>query len=340
MKIGIALSGGVDSTATALLLRENHDITGFFMELAQPDLNLQRQRVQEVADQLAIPLHCINLSDDFNRVVLNYFSLLYGKGETPNPCVVCNQGIKFGLLQERILDYGMDLMATGHYVQKGECGKTSLLRGVDKSKDQSYFLCRLTREQLENAIFPLGAKYKREIYPYVAGHGFTGFLGNESQDVCFLKETSLGDYLENVCQQARGCGEIVTKEGEILGEHRGLHRYTVGQRRGLGIAAAAPLYVIAIDPTRNQLVVGPQEDLHVHRINLHDLHWIGDPPSGPENYLVKIRSTHSGAMAELVFSGAKGELHFKTPQRAVTPGQYAVFYQGEELVGSGVIGKD
>lgn len=336
MKIGIAMSGGVDSTACALLLREGYQITGFFMELAQPDVEQQRQKALSIARRLGINLHCVNLSQEFARLVLKYFSKTYHRGQTPNPCVICNQTIKFGLLQSAIIDSGMDMMATGHYARRSEDGR-SLFKALDHSKDQSYFLCRLSQQELADVMFPLGEKRKKDVYRFVEEQGFLDFRGTESQDVCFLSNTTVGDYLKNVCELSGKPGAIVTRDGNKLGKHQGLYRYTIGQRRGLGIAAETPLYVLSLDTHRNQLIVGKEGELYKNCIDVDELHWVSGKPAQFFDFTVKIRSTHCGAAATLTIKGTRGQILLDTPQKAVTPGQYAVFYHGDQLLGSGVI---
>lgn len=335
------MSGGVDSTACAIMLQKNHSVQGFFMHLAQPDFTRQLHRVQKIADQLAIDITVIDLRRQFSEKVLDYFAASYCDGLTPNPCLVCNREIKFGLFLEAILQAGMDLMATGHYARIIEReGLYHLHKGRDLFKDQSYFLSRLGQEQLRRLLFPLGEKSKTETYAFVKEHGFDDFDGLESQDVCFLEGESVGDYLEKTLKNLPGDGPIVTVDGLEIGRHHGLFRYTVGQRKGLGIPDSTPWYVVAIDPRNNRVVVGKDEELMRGRVEIADLHWLaGIPPTDGSRHEVRLRSTHRGAMA--IYSSAangRANLLFDSPQRAVTPGQFAVLYRGDEVLGSGVIG--
>ena len=339
-RIGIAMSGGVDSTACAIMLQKDYSVQGFFMHLAQPDFQAQQERVQVIADHLGISLTVIDLQRQFAEKVLAYFSSTYFDGLTPNPCLICNREIKFGLFLEAILAAGMDGMATGHYVRIIEReGIFHLHKGLDPLKDQSYFLSRLGQAQLSRLIFPLGERNKAEIYPFVEEQGFTGFAGLESQDVCFLANESVGDFLEKSYPESFADGPIVTRDGREIGRHNGLFRYTIGQRRGLGIADSTPWYVVRLEPQTNQVVVGKEDELLQQRVDIGDLHWLaGAPPEDGSRHEARLRSTHRGARASFSLSGnGQAVLNFDEPQRAVTPGQFAVLYQEDEVLGSGVI---
>lgn len=334
------MSGGVDSTACAIMLRKDHAVQGFFMHLAQPDLASQLERVRGIAGRLGIDLTVIDLQKAFEQRVLAYFSTSYAAGLTPNPCLVCNREIKFGLLLEAILAAGMDRMATGHYARIVEStGVCHLHKGLDALKDQSYFLSRLDQGQLSRLLFPLGDSSKAETYAFVEAHGFSDFYGLESQDVCFLGNESVGDFLAGRFPDQPGDGPIVTADGREIGRHHGLLRYTIGQRRGLGIPDSSPWYVLRIEPQHNRVVVGKEDELRQRRVDIGELHWLaGTPPADGSRHEVRLRSTHRGAQA--VYSpGPDGQavLLFETAQRAVTPGQFAVLYRGDEVLGSGVI---
>lgn len=340
MKIGIAMSGGVDSTACALMLKDKYEIKGFFMRLAQPDFNEQKERVEIIADKLGIELEIIDLRGEFEQAVLDYFSGSYFKGLTPNPCVKCNKEIKFGLFLEAILQTGMSKMATGHYARVSEENNIYHLgTGLDPKKDQSYFLARLSQQQLGSVLFPLGDKEKDSIYTYVEDNGFTHFRGQESQDVCFLEKNQISSFLDARNNETASKGAIVTSGGKVLGEHTGLFHYTIGQRKGLGISHPEPLYVIGLDATNNTVLVGTNDELFSKTIQVKELHWLGGTqPDLDQPYNVRIRYSHRGSLAQLKLQQNNcGTFTFAEAQRAITPGQFAVVYNNTELLGSGII---
>ena len=355
-RVAVAMSGGVDSSTTAaLLLRAGAEVEGVFMRLAQPGVDEHQRRVAGVAAHLGVPLTVLDLAEPFRQEVLQPFIRAYFAGLTPNPCVFCNRLIKFGLLLETMLRRRADFLATGHYVRLTPAaaapagpGGLALRRGNDPRKDQSYFLCRLKAEVLPRILFPLGEKRKTEVYEIAADLGLSGRHGPESQDVCFLGEQSVADFLaEHLPDKLgsdpflfapRGSGPIVTVDGREVGRHRGVHRYTVGQRRGLGIPDVTPYYVVALEVAANRVVVGKPADLLRRQVRLADLNWLVGPPPLPGRFAVQLRHRHQPAPA-LVEPAADGSvlLTFDQSQRAPAPGQYAALYRDDQLLAGGEI---
>ncbi len=339
--VAVAMSGGVDSSVTAAILKQQgYAVRGVFMAFGQPDLSAQIERVEQVAAKLAVRLDVIDVEDVFRAKVLDYFCDAYLAGRTPNPCVVCNPNVKFGRLLAAAQELGAELLATGHYarLQHSE-GQVRLLKGLDPKKDQSYFLHRLGQSQLASLLFPLGAYTKEHVRELAAEFGIAGVHGSESQDVCFLQGTTVAAFLE-----AHGPtpvdGEIVRGDGTVLGRHHGIHRYTIGQRRGLGIPDATPYYVVELDAANNRVVVGKDDELWRDVLSLRQVTWnAGKPPQLPVRLAVKIRYSHSGAEATIEPEDDDGRfvVRFDSPQRAVAPGQFAVFYDDDEVVGGGEI---
>lgn len=332
--IGIAMSGGVDSTVAASLLRDQgFAVQGFFMLLPLANLVEQQRRVEEVAARLSIPLTLVDLRQPFTDQVIAAFINDYRAGQTPNPCIQCNQGIKFGLFAQAMRAAGMDRIATGHYARVERVGGIPFLaRGVDRVKDQSYFLARLSPAQLDAAVFPLGDWTKAQVYQRAQSLGFQ-FRGEESQDVCFLPQGLVPFLSQNGV--ATRIGPIQTLDQTRLGEHRGVWNYTIGQRRGLGLPDATPWYVVSLDGPGNRVIVGKDRDLFQSACRVEDLRWTPEPRSWPWQGSVQLRSRHSPAPAELSPAGPdRWLLSFSSPQRAITPGQYAVFYQEDRVVGS------
>lgn len=335
--VAIALSGGIDSAvAAAQLLEAGYQVKACYMELPLRDEAEKKQQAQAMAAHLAIPLECIDLRQDFASLVIRYFTESYRQGLTPNPCVRCNQHIKFGLLAQAMRRSGADVIATGHYCRIVDHASGPMLaRAADPLKDQSYFLARLSRQQLQGVLFPLGNRHKSEVRLRARALGLPLPQG-ESQDVCFLDQ-GLAAFLSAQGFSA-SAGDIVNTQGQRLGSHQGIWRYTIGQRRGLGLPDASPWYVAAIDREKNQLIVAKQEELLQKTCTLQALHWLAGPPEFPWHGTIQLRSQHRGASGELYPKGPDTALlQFDSPQRAITPGQFAVFYQDDLVLGSAVI---
>ena len=350
-KIAIALSGGIDSTASAILLKkEGFDVIGLCMQLHDHSWGLptslkacfgplESERIKQtrlICQKLGIPLYVIDLREDFKRYVIGYFKNKYLSGKTPNPCVRCNFRIKFDLLQKRAEENGIqfDLFATGHHARVERKGERYILKkGYDRSKDQSYFLYALKQEQLSRVQFPAGTHKKEELRKIVSSLGLGIENSRESQD--FISGRSYSILFDR--REIRE-GPIVDKWGKRLGTHKGIIHYTIGQRKGLGIASSRPLYVIEIDAESNTIVVGSKEDLMSEGLVVEDLNFIAiDSIDSPVRAKVKIRQQHKAAEATLYPIKKRIKVIFDKPQMAVTPGQSAVFYQKDVVLGGGII---
>ena len=337
--IGIAMSGGVDSSVSASILKQQgFEVHGFFMKLPLPGVEEHMDRVRAVASKLDIPLSIVDMEELFTRCVMNVFINTYQKGRTPNPCIICNRQIKFGALREYMQSQGMDKMATGHYARIGQTqdGNLAVQRGLDNNKDQSYFLCRLTQDQLEHVIMPLGEHNKTDVYKMAAELNLDNVHGPESQDICFLAGQSITTFFSKQEIQENP-GDIVTSDGRTIGHHRGLWHYTIGQRRGLGLPDATPWYVQRLDESQNQVVVCKQEGLITSQIHVTDVQWTKSPSSTWQGR-VQIRGRQSPSPARIEqASNNTYIITFSEPQRAVTPGQFAAFYKDDLICGSGII---
>jgi len=364
MRIAVAMSGGVDSSTAAALLREaGHEIIGFTMQLWDQRRNLVLDEngeplpsrccslddvydARRVAQQLGFPFYVLNLERDFERAVVQPFVQSYLSGETPIPCVACNSRLKFASLDRLAHSLGCERVATGHYariVRDDETGRYKLLRGRDRHKDQSYFLWELTQQQLARAIFPLGDLTKEEVRAAARRFGLTVAEKAESQEICFVPDGDYAGFIDRYLEAEGGerppVGEIISTSGEVLGTHKGIHNYTVGQRRGLGIAHGRPLYVVAIDAERNRVIVGESEDLLSREFSAAGVNWVAcDEPTVPVRAEVRVRYRHEAAPATIEVTGeGRARVRFDEPQRAITPGQATVFYRGDEVLGGGWI---
>lgn len=353
----IAISGGIDSLVAAHLLRQAghpilglHFVTGFEAWISPAEassttalLAMARERLAPIEAQLQTPIRVVDLRAAFRDQVVTYFTSAYAAGLTPNPCLVCNPAIKFGHLLEHAKVLGADLLATGHYariVQEGD-SRPHLLRGMDATKDQSYFLARLTPAQLARIRFPLGDMTKADTRRMAAEAGLQALVDKESQDICFIHEGAYSEFLASQPGFSSSPGPVVDTAGKRLGSHRGLHRHTVGQRRGLGIPGPVPYYVIRLEPQANRLVIGTREELYRKVCRVEGINWISTPPTEPLTVEVRIRYRHKAVPARLIpAQDQSAEVRFSEPQTAITPGQGAAFYAGERVLGGGWICKD
>ena len=334
----VAISGGIDSLMAAYLLKQQgHDLIGIHFLTGYESETLN---ISQIAAQVGIPYEIFDIQVDFNREVVDYFTRTYLAGKTPNPCLVCNPKIKFGVIFENARRLGVEQIATGHYagVIKDDTEGVHLVRGADRKKDQSYFLSFLTRRQLSGACFPLSKMTKREVMKRATALGLQPATRSESQDVCFIRGLSYDQFLD----QTLGCkarpGDIVDENGNILGKHPGLHRFTVGQRRGINCPAAEPYYVLQLDTDRNRLVVGPRNSTLSTKCRVENINWIQPKPSTTIRVNTRVRYRHQAAPSTLLPVDATGaSITFDRPQSAVTPGQGAVFYVKDEVIGGGFI---
>ncbi|ACX51379.1 tRNA (5-methylaminomethyl-2-thiouridylate)-methyltransferase [Ammonifex degensii KC4] len=335
-RVAVALSGGVDSaTAAFLLLQAGYEVFGVTMLVTGEE----GEKAAEVAAKLKIPHFVFDLRQEFAQEVIKPFVEAYLAGLTPNPCVWCNRKLKFGLLLEKALKLGADFLATGHYARvwfDPARERYLLARGKDRRKDQSYFLYSLNQQQLARVLFPLGGRTKAENLLLVKKLGLP--LREESQDVCFLKGGDYRELIKAMAQEKVKPGPILDPQGKKIGTHRGLAFYTIGQRRGLGHAWGKPYYVLALDPRRNALIVGPEEMLYRPSCRVEGINFIlFERPPGPFTAAVQVRYTSPAVPATLFPEGEAVRVEFASPQRAVTPGQAAVFYQEDLVVGGGTI---
>lgn len=341
MKIAVGLSGGVDSSVTAYLLKEQgHEVVGVRMNLFPAGENSDEDDAGKVAEHLGIPFKTISMEEEYHEHVIRYMKMEYLSGRTPNPCIVCNRYVKFGLFLDKVFESGQDfdMFATGHYAiidKDGETGRYSLKKGSHTDKDQAYFLSILTQEQLSKILFPLGKMDKKQVKQIAADAGLFTAQKRESQDLCS------GDYRKYISDEESSEGYFVDRDGNILGKHKGIENYTIGQRRGLGLSSPGePYYVIGLDGKTGNVVIGYNSDLLSSSMVVGEINWgaIINPPL-PLDVQVKIRYRDNGVKARIKEKVGAGRylVEFSEERRAVTPGQLAVFYNGETVLGAAFI---
>ena len=348
-RVGVGMSGGLDSSVVVALLREQgYDVIGLTLHLFKEGSRCcsieDIDRSRRICDQLGILHSTIHAVDVFRRTIIEPFVDAYARGSTPSPCILCNQHVKFGALHTRALQLGCSHVATGHYVRVAfEGGRYRLFRAADTRKDQSYFLHRLSQEQLARCLFPLAGWIKQEVAAYAVKSGLPVRTSPkaESQDLCFVADDGHGRFVEQERPDLPREGQILDEEGRRIGTHRGVHHYTIGQRRGLGLASTGPLYVKAIDADRQAVVLAPRERLYQKTCRVSGIHWIAGEPPGTSfraGVRVRYRTTASDAAVTMAESTV-ADVTFDEPRFAITPGQAAVFYNGDEVLGGGWINR-
>ena len=347
------MSGGVDSSATAaLLLDQGYDVVGITLKLWPQDCVSRAEDkccgpqavtdARAVCHKLGIPYYLIDEAAEFQTHVIQYFADDYKAGRTPNPCVMCNQNLKFGRLLNRADQLGAQYIATGHFARlekSADVARTLLKRGRDPRKDQSYFLFSLRQDQLARALFPLGDKTKSDTREVARHCQLKTADKEESMEICFVPDNDYGRFLQQAKLVEKHRGELVNLQGQVLGHHEGIEFFTIGQRKGLGISSAKPLYVIELDAANNRVVVGDDSALDRDEFVADRCNWIPfEVPSEPLRTTVKIRYNHPGSPASVTpLSSTRVKVKLDSPQRAITPGQAAVFYQDDLVLGGGWI---
>ena len=354
MRACVAMSGGVDSSVAAvLLLQQGYELSGVNLRMFHnEDLGQSRERTccsladaedaALVARRLGFPFYVFDFSQVFRDTVIRNFVQEYQAGRTPNPCAECNRSVKFGALLQRARTLGCDYLATGHYArveQDPSSGRYLLKRAADRSKDQTYFLYMLTQEQLAHTLFPLGGLRKTEVRQIAEAHNLVNARKHDSQDICFVPDGKYADFIERTVGSPAPAGPFLDREGRVLGQHKGLIRYTLGQHKGLGLSTEEPLYVLEKDAAANTIRLGPDSALWTRQLTAEQVNLISLPElTAPLRVTAKTRYSQRESAAVLEpMPGGQVRLTFDEPQRAITPGQAVVFYDGDVVVGGGII---
>lgn len=345
-KVMVLMSGGVDSAVSTLILKEKgYEVIGVHLSVCEPYEGeygrccspVDAFDARRAADKINIPFYVLNIREVFKEVVIQTFVSEYLRGRTPNPCVICNSRIKFGYLLKKAISFGFDFVATGHYARiVPEDGYLRLKKGLDESRDQSYFLFELNQENMSNIIFPLGEMLKSQVKEISKKYDLPQMKKKESRGICFVPD---GDHWRFIRgrENVEGGGEIVTLDGRVIGYHDGYYRYTVGQREGLGVAMGKRLYVVKIDPESRRVYIGEEKDILGRKVVLKNFNWVCEEIKHPFNALAKIRYKHHIAGCKVYPHQELVEVVFDEPQRAITPGQACVIYSDDTVIGGGWI---
>ncbi len=342
MTTAVAISGGVDSLFSLKLLQEQgHELIALHAFFQDPDAEMYRvsDELSKKCEHLDVPYHLLDLTKEFRELVIDPFVDTYIQGQTPNPCALCNRRIKFGILLEAAMGLGADILATGHYASlKCISGRKALFRGADKDKEQSYFLALLTASQLEHACFPLADWRKVDSYKALQDRSFFPVDKQESQEVCFIPDNDYRTFILDNVETPPPPGPIKDTQGKLLGTHQGLYKYTMGQRRGLGISYSEPLYVLGKDLQNNTLVVGTSQECVSESCRVGDLNILVEYSQWPDFVYVQTRYRQEATAAEVYWHGHEMEVFFREPRKPATPGQIAAFYSGHgEVLAAGII---